>query len=282
MNAAEPFPARTVDAAMPVRRAEDWLPGLVALDIDGTILGPEETVRPAVLDAVRRARAAGAHVVLATGRALIATEPVAALLGLEAGWLVCSNGAVTATIDPPEVVDMVTFDAGPAVRLLREHVPDALVAVEELGTGYRVTAPFPDGELSGEQEVCSLDELVAEPVTRVVLRSPEREPADFLELVERIGLHEVAYAVGYTAWLDIAPQGVSKASALEVVRQRLGVPSDATLAVGDGRNDLEMLDWAARGVAMGQAPAEVQDAADLVTRTFDEDGLATALGWWFG
>ena len=79
--------------------------------------------------------------------------------------------------------------------------------------------------------------------------------------VESIGLHEVAYAVGWTAWLDINPEGVSKASALELVRRRLGVEPWATIAVGDQRNDIEMLRWAARGVAMGNAPDEGLKAA---------------------
>ena len=253
----------------------------MALDIDGTVLEPEGVVTPAVHAAVRRAVDAGAHVVLSTGRSLLAARPVAAQLGLTSGWLVVSNGSVTATIDPPEVVDVTTFDAGPVVRMLREHLPDALVAVEDLSDGYRVSAPFPEGELAGEQRVLPLDELVAGPVIRVVLRSPDQGAEDFLDLVERIGLKDVAYAVGYTAWLDIAPEGVSKASALETVRQRLGVDAAATAAVGDGRNDLEMLRWAACGVAMGHAPAEVQDAADRVTLPVHEDGLACALSWWF-
>jgi hydroxymethylpyrimidine pyrophosphatase-like HAD family hydrolase len=259
-----------------------WRPKLVALDIDGTLISPDERVTLGVQTAVDRVRAAGAHVVLATGRALLATQPIAAVLGLDDGWMVCSNGAVTATIEPPEVTDIVTFDARAAVQLVLAELPGALVAVEELGVGYRVTAPFPPGELAGEQTVLPVEELVAEPVTRVVLRSPEHEPAHMVELVERIGLHDVSYAVGYTAWLDLAPAGVSKASALDVVRRRLGVPASATAAVGDGRNDLEMLAWAACGVAMGHAVPEVQDAADRVTGRYDEDGLATALDWWFG
>ncbi|NHC46318.1 HAD family hydrolase [Motilibacter aurantiacus] len=258
-----------------------WCPGLVALDIDGTLVSPDERVSPAVAEAVRRVLDAGVHVVLSTGRSVHATRPVAATLGLTEGWLVCSNGAVTATIDPPVVVETVTFDAAPAVRLLRQHLPDALVAVEELGVGYRVSAPFPAGELAGEQVLMDVDELVRDPVTRVVLRSPEKEPGDFLDVVGRLGLHDVSYAVGYTAWLDLAPDGVTKAYALEPVRERLGVPADRTLAIGDGRNDLEMLQWAACGVAMGHAPAEVQDAADVVTGTFDDDGAARALERWF-
>jgi hydroxymethylpyrimidine pyrophosphatase-like HAD family hydrolase len=220
--------------------------------------------------------------VLSTGRSVLATRPVADVLGLREGWLVCSNGAVVASINPPVVTDTVTFDAGPVLRVLREQLPDALVAVEELGIGYRVTAPFPTGELSGEQVVHDFDALVREPVTRVVLRSPQDEPDHFLDVVGALGLHDVSYAVGYTAWLDIAPAGVTKASALETVCARLGVPPRDVLAIGDGRNDLEMLQWAGHGVAMGHAPAEVQDAADEVTGTFDEGGSAAVLERWFG
>ena len=69
------------------------------------------------------------------------------------------------------MVDMVTFDAGPVLRMLLARLPDALVAVEELGVGYRVNAPFPPGELTGEISVEPLERLIADPVTRVILRS---------------------------------------------------------------------------------------------------------------
>lgn len=271
----------TSEQQTPAWRAAGWQPRLVALDVDGTIVTEDDALSETVRAAVRRVVDAGAHVVIATGRSMLGAVPVAERLGLHDGWMVCSNGAVTASLDPLEPVDVVTFDARPVVMMLREQVPDALVAVEEVGSGYRVTAPFPEGELTGGQVVSSLEDLVAGPVTRVVLRSPEAEPSYFLDLVERVGLHDVSYAVGYTAWLDLAPEGVSKASALETVRQRLGVAPEHTLAVGDGRNDLEMLAWAACGVAMGQAPAEVQDAADVVTDTVHADGLARTLETWF-
>jgi len=82
-----------------------------------------------------------------------------------------------------------------------------------------------------------------------------------MRLVGEVGLHEVSYAVGWTAWLDINPEGVSKGSALELVRRSLHVEPGDTVAVGDQRNDIEMLTWAARGVAMGQAPDEVKAVA---------------------
>jgi hydroxymethylpyrimidine pyrophosphatase-like HAD family hydrolase len=127
----------------------------------------------------------------------------------------------------------------------------------------------------------SVEELVAEPVTRVIIRDPHSSEEEFIELARKLGLQGTNYFIGWTAWLDIAPEGVSKASALAEVAATLGVAREEVLAIGDGRNDIEMLGWAGRGVAMGQAPLEVQEAADDVTETVDNDGVAVELGRWF-
>ena len=92
-----------------------------------------------------------------------------------------------------------------------------------------------------------------------------------------LGLSGVTYSVGWTAWLDIAAEGVTKASGLESLRRERGFGIRETVAVGDGRNDIEMLAWAGRGVAMGQAPDEVKAVADEITAHVDEDGLAMVL-----
>jgi HAD superfamily hydrolase (TIGR01484 family) len=194
---------------------------------------------------------------------------------------VASNGSVTFKYPPVEVLDTVTFDASQIVEMLMEHVPGAAVAVEEIGVGYRINRPFPDGEITGQMTLQSVEELVAEPVTRVIIRDPHSSEEEFLELAEKLGLHGTNYFIGWTAWLDIAPEGVSKASALSGVADKLGVDRAEVLAIGDGRNDIEMLRWAGRGVAMGQAPLEVQEAADDVTETAENDGVAVELARWF-
>ena len=268
-----------------------WRPRLVALDIDGTLLkwieGAGQTyeqVAPAVHDAVRRAHDAGAHIVLASGRSPHGMTTIADLLDLEGGepaWVVASNGAVVFRYPPLEVVHEETFDARPAVEaILREH-PGVLVAVEERGVGYRVNRPFPAGELSGDMVITDVADLVAEHVSRVIIRDPDSTAEDFLDLAGRLGLHGTDYVVGWTAWLDLAPVGVSKASGLAHVAERLGVDAADVLAIGDGRNDIEMLRWAGRGVAMGQAVEPVIAAADDVTGTVYEDGAATEIARWF-
>jgi hydroxymethylpyrimidine pyrophosphatase-like HAD family hydrolase len=258
------------------------IPHLVALDVDGTTINHAGDMSPDVRDAVRAVADAGHHVTIATGRSIVATTPILRELDLKSGYAVCSNGAVTLRLDPGldegyEVIEAVTFDPAPALNLLRKEWPDAVVAVEDLGVGFKVSAPFPFGELQGEITVVPWEELVGTPVTRVTFRDPSGTAEDFIGLAERIGLHGVNYAVGFTAWLDVNPEGVSKGSALELVRRRLGVEPAYTVAVGDQRNDLEMLHWAARGVAMGNAPDEVKAAADETTLDVDVDGLVPVL-----
>jgi hydroxymethylpyrimidine pyrophosphatase-like HAD family hydrolase len=275
---AAPSPGRA-DA-----RTQEWTCGLAAIDVDGTILDHDQKLSERVRKAVRAVAESGIHVVIATGRSMHETLPVLDRLGLLTGWAVCSNGSVTLRLDPAlpggfEMCDVVTFDPTEVITLLRTHLPTALYAVEA-GTGeFLLTAPFPPGELEGlhTRVVRDFDELLAQPVCRVVVRSPEHTSEDFMSLTHAIGLHGVNYAVGWSAWLDLAPEGVSKASALEVVRRRLGVPAGATLAVGDGRNDVEMFGWAGRSVAMGNATPDVIAAADDVALGVLEDGLADVL-----
>ncbi|WP_134740656.1 HAD family hydrolase [Nocardioides sp. 503] len=272
---------------------DGWRPGIVALDIDGTLLKwvegagmTYEQVEPAVYDAVHRALDAGAHVVLASGRSPHGMTPIADLLDLrgqgeERVWVVASNGAVIFRYPPLEVVREETFDAGPAVKAVLERQPGAIVAVEERGVGYRVSTPFPEGELSGDMIVTPVDELVAGPVSRVIIRDPESSADEFVAMAAELGLHGTNYVVGWTAWLDLSPVGVSKASGLEYVARELGLTSADVLAIGDGRNDIEMLQWAGRGVAMGQSVQDVIDVADAVTGSVYEDGAATEIDRYF-
>jgi HAD superfamily hydrolase (TIGR01484 family) len=266
-----------------------WQPKLVALDIDGTLLrwlpdsgATAQTVSAATYDAVGRVLDAGCHLVLASGRSALGMLHVAEILDLpdrmaDRMWVVASNGAVVFRHPPLEVVHEETFDASLAVPDILEHHPRALVAVEERGVGYRVNRQFPPGELNGEQIVTDVATMVADPVSRVIIRDPDATADDFVDLGAKLGLHGTDYVVGWTAWMDLSPVGVSKASGLAYVARQLGVAAADALAIGDGRNDIEMLQWAGRGVAMGQAVPEVQAAADAVTGTVDDDGAAVEL-----
>jgi HAD superfamily hydrolase (TIGR01484 family) len=264
-----------------VTDAPDWRPKAVALDIDGTLLDPSERISAAVIGAVGRT-AAQVPIILATGRSWHGTEPVARLLGLpDDGMIVCSNGARTLRYPSGDVLDERTFDATTVIASVRKHAPNALMAVEEHGSGHRVTGHFPEGDLTGDIRVVPESELAPEPVTRLIIRDPASSEADFVELAERLGLHGVSYFVGWTAWLDIAPEGVDKSTGLKVALAQLDLQPGDLLAIGDGRNDVEMLRFAGHGVAMGGSVEEVRLAADEVTKTIQDDGAAAVLNRYF-
>ena len=270
-----------------------WVPKVIALDIDGTLLKWEEgtgasseVMSAAVIEAVGRAYDAGAHIVLASGRSPHGMTKIADLLGLpregdERLWIVASNGAVILRYPPMDVVHEELFDAGPAVRAILAEQPSALVAIEERGVGYKLNDHFPPGELSGTMTLAAVEDLIREPVSRVIIRNPEASAEDFLEMGRRLGLQGISYVVGWTAWLDLTPIGVSKASGLAHVVTQLGLEPQDCLAIGDGRNDLEMFDWVGRSVAMGQAVTDVREAADAVTLSVEEDGAAVEISRWF-
>jgi 5-amino-6-(5-phospho-D-ribitylamino)uracil phosphatase len=258
---------------------EKWI---VALDVDGTVLHEDGTLTDATVAAVQRVAAAGHHVMLATGRSVSMTLPVLERLGLVSDYVVCANGAIVLGRDADAPVGyrrvhVETFDPSEVLRTISSHLESASFAVEDEEGLFRYAGEFPDGALAATSEQVDFDELLHQEATRVVVISPDHQTDDFLSVVEEMGLSKVTYNVGWTAWLDIAPDGVNKATGLQIVADRLGIPVDRVLVIGDGRNDIDMLGWAGVGVAMGQAPEEVVAAADRVTGTDLEDGVASAL-----
>jgi Cof subfamily protein (haloacid dehalogenase superfamily) len=261
------------------------------LDIDGTLVHDDGYLSPNVVREVQRVNNLGHQVVVATGRAAVNAVPVVRDLGINQGFVVSSNGAVTVELDKDhprgfKMSDVVTFDPAEVLMRLTEHLPEAHFAVEDVDGSYRFHKPFPSYALGEINTETPLIDLMHHPVSRVVVLSPQHDVEDFLRIIANIGLASVSYAIGYTAWLDISPKGVTKASALEIQRNRLGIAKNQVLVMGDGRNDIEMFQWAREGgglaFAMGQAPEEVRRAATDVTGSVSDDGVATVLAGFEG
>lgn len=269
---------------------------LIALDIDGTVLshgfgegaGDDADgghIDPELADAILALHEMGHEVVIATGRSVDATLPIVERLGIRPEWVVSANGAVTLRRDPlahrayrREFVE--AFDPSDALRKIRTQLVTARFAVELADGGFLYTDDIPTGTLPARQRRVPFEQLLGVQASRVVVVSPDHRLEEFLDVVSTLGLTHVSYAVGSTSWLDIAPHGVTKASALEVVASHLGIDGSRVFAAGDGRNDIEMLQWAAKrgdAVAMGQAVDDVRAVASRVTGTIDEGGLLTAL-----
>lgn len=258
---------------------------LIGLDVDGTLIGLDESISGAVREQVARVQRLGHEVTLATGRSWETAQSILEHFGLTPEYVVCSNGALIMQRDAAEPTGyrrewVETFDPTEVLRTIRGHLPRGSYMVED-ATGFRrYTEGMTDWELSNAEQV-DFDELAGFPASRVVVVAPELDTDEFLEVVRGMGLNKVSYSIGWTAWLDIAPVGVNKGSALARVREELGIPHEDVLVVGDGRNDLEMFEWAVAGggraYAMGQAPDELKAVATAVTGTVEEDGLAQVL-----
>jgi len=264
---------------------------LICLDIDGTLVHDDGYLSPRVAAEVMRVQELGHLVVVATGRSAVNAIGVTKEIGLVDGKLIASNGAVTVKIDHDHprgytLEEVITFDPTEVLTKLISSLPHAHFAVEDAEGVYRFHKEFPADALGDVNHETPLQDLMHHPVSRIVVLSPEQETEDFVDTVATLGLSSVSYAIGYSAWLDIAPLGVSKASALEVVRAHNDIKPEQIITIGDGRNDISMFEWAISGgglaFAMGQGPEEVHAAASFVTDAVEDDGVASVLSGFEG
>ena len=260
---------------------------LLALDLDGTVLGADLTVRPRVIAAVAEAQERGTTVVIATGRMFRSAWPVARILGLSTP-LVCNHGAyvreqASEGTEPGATLYHLAMRAWVAREVIswtRErgfdphlNTPDRLV-LEEGDEG----APDYERALSVEAYmVPDLLKAARRRPTKVLAVGPEGLAERHLaDARERFGA--VAQAtVSHPAYLEFTAPGVHKGRALKWLGRRFGIPMREAMAIGDQLNDVEMLGTVAHGVAMGGAPEPVRAAARYATSPWDEDGAALAI-----
>lgn len=270
-------------AAIPADFSRNPAEILVALDVDGTLLR-SQGASPRVRECVAEALEAGVNLVIATGRGVSATRPVFAELGIESGYSVCSNGAITVHWDPRlergrSLIHTETFDPEPAGRLMLEAFDGEIL----LGTDspdeetLNVSAPFPPGEIITKERVLSVDTLLQRQTPKLVGRMPGMPLEEFDARLQALPFIGVEVTVGWTAWVDVGPGGCTKATGLQALTERLELPATSTVAIGDGTNDIAMLEWASLGVAMGVAPPSVLTSANHVTGSVEGDGSAAVL-----
>lgn len=260
------------DARLPAGLA----PRLIAVDLDGTLVPPSGTVPPGVAAAVARVSAAGAIVVAATGRSLSTTGSVARAAGMH-DWAVVSNGAMVVTVDPEAVVEALTFDASALLTDLAPLLPSACFAVERPDGVFLTTHYFEDAGVALDVREVPFEELTREPVVRLVVRSDEHIETGFGDVAEHLHMHSIAFGVTDVAWLDVGIKGVTKATGLQKLCDRLGIDRSEVVAIGDGMNDREMLQWAGCSVAMGHAAPEIKALADHVTAPVPGQGVIDVL-----
>jgi Cof subfamily protein (haloacid dehalogenase superfamily) len=268
-------------------------PRLVATDVDGTLLDPDDRVSPRAGAVIDRLVTSGVDFVLVTGRPPRWIPPVAAQLGV-VRLAVCANGGVLYDAVEDRVLWARTLDPDALGRLAAaaaETLPGCGLAVERVGadtTGSGGAAPFlaEPGYLhawvDGDDVTVERAELLSRPAVKLLVRDSRLSSDAMVAALSRVVGDDADLTFSHPRGLvEVSPPGVTKATGLAEVAQRHGVPAADVLAFGDMPNDLEMLRWAGHGVAMGNAHPALLEVADEVTASNGEDGVALVLERWF-
>ena len=245
---------------------------LAAIDLDGTLLRSDGTIGERTKQAIRDTTL---DIVLVTARGPMTIHVIAEELGV-AGTAICSNGALVFDLASRTTVRQRLLETEVALRLvheLRERLPGIRFAVEHEDFAHEPGFSAWDWTPPPGTRVADVVELLADPATKLILRHADHETVAIQDLAREIVGEGLTVVASGSEAVEVTAAGVNKATAVA----ELGVPPEEVIAFGDYPNDIPMLTWAGRGVAMGNAHADVLAIADEVTATNDEDGVAIVL-----
>ncbi|MFC4809083.1 Cof-type HAD-IIB family hydrolase [Paenibacillus sp. GCM10023250] len=253
---------------------------LIALDIDGTLLNDSHILTPAVRDAVREAHRRGAEIVLCTGRGPVNALPVLEELGL-AGTMITHNGAATVDSASRRVLHQYSIDPAEVARF-RDYCLQ-----KELH--FDLNTPF---EMWIEGLTPDAEKMYGLYGARPVLRDPNAPlpeglvkftlfgaiaQLDAVEAEWSTWTHGLQHIRSGDYFIDVQHKDASKGHALRQLANLRGIDRDRVMAIGNYFNDVGMLTFAGMGVAVANSPEAVKEAANALTRSNEEDGVAHAL-----
>jgi Cof subfamily protein (haloacid dehalogenase superfamily) len=265
-------------------------PRLIATDLDGTLLRDDKSVSPRTVAALAAAEKAGIEVFFVTGRPARWMDVVSAHVHGH-GLAICGNGAAVVDLHGGpgahrfvKVRKLAPENALDAVRLLREAAPGTVYAVEQTYGFHQEPAypklhmEVPDDLLPAEEILAPGGRAAAEPVLKILAFHPEIDPDAFLTLARlAIGDRANVTRSSPSARLEISGPDVSKASTLALCCAERGISNEEVVAFGDMPNDVEMLTWAGRSYAMGNAHPDVLAAASGRPVANNDDGVAVVI-----
>lgn len=254
-------------------------PQLLALDLDGTIVGSNGLVSPCVEAGLDMVCSDGeTTVVIATGRSKPEVDALAKRFpALSRCWHVTSNGA--AGYRPAGHVRF--WSRRTRVHRSLEHLasraPDVVVTADLDMGFYPTTRILAADSLPGDQRLMSWPMMRTLSCTRIFVRTTSLSVAELTNELQGAGYGIDVYESDAAVWADVMHPLASKSSALEALRARVGVAVHDTMAVGDSWNDIDAIAWAGTGVAMGDAPHDVIAVADFQLRSCADDGVEELL-----
>lgn len=256
---------------------------LIATDLDGTLLRPDDTVSARTRAALEAACERGAAHLVVTGRSVSWARPVLEMLGHE-GLAVCGQGAQLYHAGERRLLTSVTLDrrlAEAALARIEDAIGPLALGVSRDGVeGEVLIAPDyreqEDGVLPSVP-LTDREQIWAEPLNKLYIQHPELDDDALGRAAREAAGDLVSVTVSGPGIVEIVPLGLSKAKGLAMAARRLGLHASDTIAFGDMPNDIPMFGWAAHGVAMENAHPELRSVADEVTASNTADGIAIVL-----
>ncbi len=257
---------------------------MIVLDLDGTLTNSKKEISPRTYDVLMRAQEQkGLVVVLASGRPTYGIVPLAKQLKLKehGGYILSYNGGAIIDCRTGETV----FNKDMSADTVPELYAEAKAAGMEILTyqGESIAASCKDNKyvlheaFINKMPVIQYDDfpsMLEYPINKCLIVG-DPKPLHELELklaAKYEGRLMVYRSCGF--FLECVPPGIEKSQSLARLIYSLGISREETIAVGDGFNDQGMIEYAGLGVAMANAPTELQDIADYITWSNDEDGVA--------
>lgn len=259
---------------------------LIAVDLDGTLLNSQHQLTERTEKALKAAIAKGVQVVLATGKTFNSGSWIVKQLNLKTPGIY-SQGTVTynsdgsirtqQTLTPQIARQVITFgeDRGYLMAVYtsgRILVRSRNARMEELTTHYHEPMPEAVGSLQNVLDTVTINKVLA-----VAPGDARRTTALRWQLGMQINGSARLLQAGVADMLEVLPKNASKGTALKTLIKDMGVPAAQVMAIGDAENDVEMIQLAGIGVAMGNASAHVKESAKVVVGSNDQDGVAEAI-----
>lgn len=259
---------------------------LVALDLDDTLINDNHEIPQENMEAIERVRELGAEVIIATGRMFCSAKPFAEAMGMRPEQMMISyNGAMVRRING-ELVSHTPLEESTALAIIRfcqerdwtlnAYYNDELY-VEKINANVKYYESMIGIKA---QPVGDLYEFVADghkPISKLLIVGDDENFGENLPIMQAEFGAAAQVTRSKKRYVEMTHLDATKGKALAKLAESLGLKSDEVMAIGDGGNDLQMIKWAGIGVAMANAAQYVREAADFVTKTNNEAGVAYAL-----
>lgn len=256
---------------------------MIVLDLDGTLTNRDKIITERTKRVLLEAQKKGKKVVLASGRPTYGVVPLAEELQLDkyGGYILSFNGGIIMDCCTREVVfekKLPVESNRRIVELAQEERVDIMTYQNAMILTNNPDCPYAKLESQiNHLKIKKVDDMASGvdfPVPKFIMM----DDGDYLAMVEArvkaaLGKHFSVYR-SEPFFLEILPRGIDKAQCLGYLIERMGIEQEELIACGDGYNDLSMIRFAGLGVAMENAVLPVRNAADYVTRSNNDDGVA--------